>query len=92
MDVCFIASGETLAVLDPNEFTGKSGIALKQSLTTETGVSRFRQRLFLEHGSQIEDDEILETAPAKVQLVVLEFCPPDNEQIRQMTQACTMIS
>ena len=81
MDVCFFASGETLAVLEPNEFKGRSGIALKQSLTTEISVSRFRQTLFLEDGSQIEYAEILKTAPAKVQLVVLDVCPPDSERL-----------
>ena len=88
MEVRFLLSGETLAVLDPNEFEGKSAMAMKQSLAPQVGVSRFRQRLFREDGSEIQDDEILETVPAKVQLVVLEFCPPDDKQILQMRQAC----
>ena len=78
----------TLTVLDPNELKGKAAMVMKQFLTSEAGVSRFRQRLFLEDGSQIEDDEILEIAPAEVQLVVLAFCQPDAVQTRQMVQAC----
>ena len=89
MEVCSQFSGETLAVLDPTEFEGQSVMSMKQSLTTVAGVSRFRQRLFLEDGSQLQDDEILETVPAKVKLVVLDFCPPDPEQTRQMMQACS---
>ena len=88
MKVCFIASGERLAVLDGNQFEGKPGMAMKQSLATQVGVSRFRQRLFWEDGSEIEDDEILGSSPAKVQLLILEFCPANAEQIQQMISAC----
>ena len=88
MEVCFLASGEVLATLDPIEHEGKSALAIKQSLAAATGISRFRQRLFWEDGSGIQDDDMLETVPAKVQLVVLEFYPSDAEQSEEMMSAC----
>ena len=78
MEVCFLASGERAALLDAAEFEGKTAKAVKQALAAEIGVSRLRQRLFLEgDASEIHDDDIFPSVPLKVQLVVLEFCPPD---------------
>ena len=89
MEVVFLMSGERLAVLHPDTCKGKSAAAVKKSLATDAGVSRFRQRLFVEDGSrEIQDDETFDTSPAKVQLVILEFCPPDAEQRQQMFAAC----
>ena len=88
MEVVFLVSGKRLAVLQ-EECEGKSVMAVKQSLATYVGVSRFRQRLFVEDGSrEMQDDEIIGITPAKVQLVILEFCPPDTEQSQQMFTAC----
>jgi hypothetical protein len=42
MEVCFLASGERVAVLDAAEFEGKSAKAVKQSLAAKIGVTRFR--------------------------------------------------
>eukprot|EP00438_Fugacium_kawagutii_P014642 Skav233210 [mRNA] locus=scaffold2657:4014:5081:- [translate_table: standard] len=85
MEVCFLTSGETLAVLDTEERSAKT---LKQRLAARLGVSRFRQRLFLEGDSrEISDDEVLASIPAKVQLVVLDFWPPDAEQYEAMFKA-----
>eukprot|EP00435_Cladocopium_sp_Y103_P035713 s837_g9.t1 len=85
MEVCFLASGEKVAVLDAAEFEGKTAKAVKQALATNIGVTRFKQRLFLEgNASEIPDDEIFSSVPPKLQLVVLEFCPPHvalDEQI-----------
>ena len=76
MEVCFLASGEKVAVLDADEFEGKPAKAVKQALATKIGVTRFRQRLFLEGDAvEIPDDEVFASVPSKVQLVVLEFCP-----------------
>ena len=83
MEVVFLASGERLVVLDQNDFEGKPAKAVKQSLAPHAGASRFRQRLFLEDGSEIRDDEIV-TVPNRVQQVVLGISTPDTEQSQQM--------
>ena len=57
MEVCLL-SGATLAALAPDEFEGKTAKAVKQALAVHTGVTRFRQRLFSEDGSEIPDDEV----------------------------------
>eukprot|EP00435_Cladocopium_sp_Y103_P039169 s837_g10.t1 len=88
MEVCFLASGERVAVLDAADFKGKTAKAVKQALAAEIGTTRFRQRLFLEGGAgEISDDDIFSSVPAKVQLVVLEFCPPDAEEDERMMSA-----
>ena len=59
MEVYFLASGERLASLDAADFEGKTAKIVKQLLTTQLGVSRFRQKLFVEDGSrEIPDDEV----------------------------------
>ena len=51
-------SGEPLAVLETYE--GISAKEMKQSLQSQIGVPRFRQKLFLEDRTQeIQDDEVL---------------------------------
>ena len=87
MEVCFLASGEQLTVLDADEFQGQSAKTVKQSLAAQVGVSRFRQKLFWEDGSEIQDDEVFASFPLKIQLLVLEFLPPDAEQDRKMMLA-----
>jgi len=87
MEVCFLASGEKIAVLEAAEFEGKSAKAVKQALAAKIGVTRFRQRLFLEGDAvEIPDDEVF-ASPAKVQLLVLEFCPADAEEDERMMMA-----
>jgi len=54
-------SGETLAELDKDLYArmvddGRSVKDLKQVLATETGFSRFRQRLLVDGIGQLEDD------------------------------------
>jgi len=69
MEVCFLTSGETLTVLE-DELQGKKAKAVKQALAAKVGISRFKQRLFVEDGSwEIHDDELLDPAPLKIQLV-----------------------
>ena len=59
MEVYFFASGERLASLDAADFEGKTAKVVKQLLTAQLGVSRFRQRLFVADGSrEIPDDEV----------------------------------
>jgi hypothetical protein len=88
MEVCYLTSGETFAVLAADEFEGKSAKVVKQSLVAQVGVSRFRQKLWREDGCcEIQDDQMFDCAPAKVQLVVLEFWEPDAEQGQKMMTA-----
>lgn len=88
MEVCFLASGEKVAVLEAAEFEGKSAKVVKQALAPKIGVTRFRQRRFLEGDAvEIPDDEVFASAPVKVQLVVLKFCPPDAEEDKRMILA-----
>ena len=89
MEVRFLASGEILTSLDEDVFDGKAAREVKQTLAAHVGVSRFRQRLFAEDGfREIQDDEVLGSAPMQVQLVVLEFLPPDAEKAEGMISAC----
>ena len=74
MEVCFLTSGQTLTVLD-DELQGQRAKAVKKALAAKVGLSRFKQRFFAE--------EVLDPAPAKIQLVVLEFYPPDDEATQQ---------
>eukprot|EP00435_Cladocopium_sp_Y103_P060058 s129_g21.t2 len=90
MEVCFLASGERVATLDAADFDGKTGKAVKQALAVKTGITRFRQRLFLENdANEIPDDEVFASMPKKVQLVVMEFCPPNAEEEEEMMWAAS---
>ena len=89
MEVRFLASGEVLTALDQDVFDGKTAREVKQTLAAHVGVSRFRQRLYVEDGfREIQDDEVFGSAPVKVQLVILEFLPPDAEEDERMISAC----
>ena len=83
-----MASGEKVALLQAAEFEGKTAEAVKQALAPKIGVTRFRQRLFLEGDAvEIPDDNVFTSVPEKLQLVVLEFCPPDVAEDEQMMVA-----
>ena len=86
MEVCSAVSGETLAFLDPDEFKGKSAKYVKQCLSAKVGVTRFRQKLLADglDGSEIPDDTVFARASVKVQLVILDFWPSDEEQDQQL--------
>ena len=85
-----MASGERVATLDAAEFEGKTGKAVKQALAAKIGITRFRQRLFLENdANEIPDDEVFAFVPEKVQLVVMEFCPPNAEEEEEMMWAAS---
>ena len=92
MEVCSAVSGERLACLDPEEFEGKSVKSVKsvkQCLAAKFGITRFRQEL-LEEGSdcaEVPDDEVFASTSVKVQLVILDFWPPDKEQDQQLVSA-----
>ena len=88
MEVCFLTSGETLIVLE-DELQGQTAKTVKKALAAKVGISRFKQRLFVGDGShEIEDDEVLDPARVKIQLVVLEFWPTDDEETQKMISAC----
>jgi hypothetical protein len=88
MEVCFLASGERAALLDAAKFEGKTAKTVKQALAAEIGVSRFRQRLFLEgEAGEVPDDDVFSSVPEKLQLVVLKFCPPDVAEDEKMMVA-----
>lgn len=81
MEVHFLESAEMLTTLDPDDFDGKIARKVKQTLAAHLGVSRFWQRLFAEDDfREIQDDEVFGSSPMKVQLVMLEFLPPDAEE------------
>ena len=85
-----------MAVLDADEFEGKTAKAIRQSLAAKFGISRFWQRFFLQNESaeiadvadvaDVADDEVL-ASPLKVHLVVLELSSPDAEQRGTMISA-----
>ena len=79
-------SGEALAVVDGYEC--KTAKEVKHSLAAQVGVSRFRQRFWSEDWShEILEDEVLSSDSVKVQLVVLDFLPPEAEEDRRMIAA-----
>ena len=89
MEVRFLASGEILTTLEQDVFDGKTAREVKQTLAAHVRVSRFRQRLFTEDGfHEIHEDEAFGLAPVQVQLVMLEFLPPDAEEDALMISAC----
>ena len=89
MEVRFLASGKMLTALDQDDFEGKTAREVKQTLAAHAGVSRFRQRLYVEDGfREIQDDEVFGSAPVQLQLLLLEFLPPDAEKDKQMISAC----
>ena len=80
--------GQILTALE-NLFEGKTAKEVRQTLAAHVGVSRFRQRLFTEDGyREIPDDEVFGPAPVQVQLVMLEFLPPDAEEDERVISAC----
>ena len=79
-------SGEALAVVD--HYEGKTAKEVKHSLAAQAGVSRFRQRFWSEDWShEILEDEVFSSDLVKVQLVVLDFLPPEAKEDRRMIDA-----
>eukprot|EP00435_Cladocopium_sp_Y103_P036372 s452_g9.t1 len=88
MEVCSALSGETLVLLETDEVEGKSVKTLKQSLAARVGFSRFRQRFLSEDGSRrIPDEEIFESTPVKIQLLIAALGKPEAQQEGMMTRA-----
>ena len=60
--------------------------ALKQRLAQQIGLPRFRLQLLQDNSPLKDDDQTL--AMQVVQLVKMEFLPPDTEQDFEMMVAC----
>ena len=88
MEICSALLGERIALLEADEFEGKSLKAVKQFLAAKVGVLRFRQRLLSGDGSEISDDEFFDLVPVKVHLLLLELWSPDAEHNQKMIAAC----
>ena len=86
------ASGATVARLDEDELrsmveAAKSIRHLKKLLSEQVGCSRFRQRLLCDKVGELQDDMPLCLLPT-VQLVILNFCAPDEILTQQLLDAC----
>eukprot|EP00434_Breviolum_minutum_P001184 symbB.v1.2.001036.t1/scaffold56.1/size371842/7 len=91
LEVLSAGTGESVAVFEHAELADASVKALRQRLTQELGIPRFRLRLLqdnclLDDNQTLIDDETL--THQVVQLVKLEFLPPDMEQDKGIMVAC----
>ena len=80
-------SGDVIAELCALQLHGSSAVEVKQAVAAECGVPRFRQRLFLEDGSELEGDN-LKLEAQTLELVILNFGPPDEEEDQELIEAC----
>ena len=85
-------SGRTVAQMDEDELLdmvehGKSFLHLKQLLSAKLGHSRFRQRLLSDSMGELHDGMPL-TPVSSVQLVILDFCAPDETKWDELVQGC----
>ena len=85
LEVHSALTGEPIAVLEDEEGAGDSVKVLKQRLAQKIGLTRFRLRLIQEN-RPIDDNETISLKV--VQLVILEFLPPDFEHERDIILAC----
>ena len=87
MEVCSAASGLMLAVVDEDAVKDKTAKSVKQALGSKLGVSRFRQKFFVEDFSrEIEDEEVFNAVPTRIQLVKLDFLS-DIQQEKELLLA-----
>ena len=92
LEVLSAVTGEQIAVFEDDELADASVKGLKQRLAQKLGIPRFRLRL-LQHNCPLDDNETLiddQTLTHQVvQLVILEFLPPDREEDKGMiVMAC----
>ena len=80
LEVLSAVTGESIAFFEEVDFAEGSVKALKQDLAQKIGIPRFRLRL-LQDNCPLHDDKTL--APGVVQLVRMEFLPPDMEPDRE---------
>jgi len=86
LEVLSAVTGESIAVFEDEEIADASVKALKQRLARKIGLPRFRLRL-LQDNCPLDNDQTF--AMQVVQLVILEFQPPDTEQDRGIMMACS---
>ena len=91
LEVLSAVTGESVAFFEHEELADASVKALKQHLGRKLGVPRFRLRI-LQDNCALDDDQTLiddQTLTHQVvQLVILEFLPPDSEQDNGIMAAC----
>jgi len=80
-------SGDIIAEL-PTAVHLRSAVEVKQAVAAECGVPRFRQRLFLEDGSELEGENLSFLKPQTLELVILNFGLPDEEEDKELIEAC----
>ena len=85
LEVHSALTGEPIAVLEDEEGADDSVKVLKQRLAQKIGLTWFRLRL-IQDNRPIDDHETMNLKV--VQLVILEFLPPDFEQERDVILAC----
>eukprot|EP00434_Breviolum_minutum_P030389 symbB.v1.2.026879.t1/scaffold2721.1/size72280/4 len=85
VEVVSAVTGESISDFEKEEFADASVKAFKKRLAQKIGIPRFRLRL-LQDSCPLDDDQTL--APGVVQLVRMEFLPPDMEQDREIMVAC----
>ena len=78
-------TGETIAVLENEDFAEASVKTLKKRLAQKIGIPRFRLRLFQDN-CPMDDDQTLALQVA--QRVILEFLPADAEQDQEIMVVC----
>ena len=93
LEVLSAVTGASIVVFEEVDFAEGEGSvkALKQRLAQKIGIPRFRLRL-LQDNCALDDDQTLiddqRFTLQVVQLVILEFLPPDVEQDREIMVAC----
>eukprot|EP00435_Cladocopium_sp_Y103_P013227 s989_g3.t1 len=94
LHVSLAASGTDVAVLDAEKLEemmpqskGRAILELKKYLSHQVGCSRFRQRIL--NGSAVELGDGQEICvPAELQLVILDFWPPEKDEDAKFVSAC----
>ena len=85
LEVLSPLTGKSIAVFEEVDVAEGSVKALKQRLAQKIGIPRFRLRL-LHDNCPLDDDQTLTLQV--VQLVKVEFLPPDAEQDQGIVAAC----
>ena len=91
LEVLSALTGESIAVFEDEELANAPVKALKKRLAQKLGIPRFRLRILqgncpLDDNQTLIDDQTL--THTVVQLVILEFLPPDREQDEGIMVAC----
>ena len=75
-----------MAAFSADEVERNSVKVLKTHLAEQIGVSRFRQRWLSDDQSELHDEALVSSL--NVQLVVLDFVPPQKERCEKLISAC----